>query len=97
MPRPQSDFVSTMLARMPDAHARMQAAAVLRQFAGATINLPVDDVRSRRIREVVNMLANGMSPGDCVAAIRERWGLCDRTGWRYVKAARQMSVKEGGN
>ena len=87
----KSRFVDSLLAAMPTDGAKLACLSVLGQWAGATIYLPNDSKSKRRQRAAKHMLDNAMAPGDVVRALRERFGVSDRTAFRDVRSARNMS------
>lgn len=84
-------FVEQLIAAMPTPGARLSLLSVLGRWAGATVYLPSQSKALRRQRSAKNMLDNGMSPGEIAQALRERYGVSDRTAARDVSAARKMA------
>jgi hypothetical protein len=87
----KSGFVESLLAAMPTNGAKLACLSVLGRWAGATVYLPSDSKSKRRQLAAKHMLDNAMLPGDVVRALRERFGVSDRTAFRDVSIARKMS------
>jgi hypothetical protein len=89
-------FADALLAAMPDTRARLAALTILAKWASCTVYIPAIEQRARRReRAAVNMLANGMDGGEAVEALRQRFGVSQRSAWRDVNAARKLALNGG--
>lgn len=84
-------FIRDLVDNMPTASAKLAVVSVLAKWSGQTIYLPTESKAGRRQRAAENMLANGMTPAAIVDALRQRFGISQRTAQRDVKSARKMS------
>ncbi len=89
---PGEAFCNDLLEAMPSPHARMLLAARLASYAGQTIYLPAQSKTGRRIQAARRMMENRMTDAEIVGAIACRFGVCRRTAYRDVIAARKMST-----
>ena len=80
-----------MLEAMPTPAARLACLSVLGRWAGSNVYLPAENKALRRRRAAKNMIDNGMTSGDIVQALRERFKISDRTALRDVSSARKMA------
>ena len=84
-------FVDDLIAAMPTPGAKLAALSVLGKWAGAVVYLPTESKAQRRRRAAKHMLDNMMLPADIAQALRERYGVSDRTAFRDVSSARKMA------
>ena len=86
-------FAEELLSAMRTPEARLAALTTLARWAGRTIYLPSESRARKRERAAVHMLQNGMLGADAVQALRERFGVCQRTAWSDVKAAKKICIE----
>ena len=84
-------FVEELVAAMPNPQARLVLIAVLAKYAGQTVYIPLESKRERRVRSARHMLSNNMSAAEVAATIAARFRVSQRTAYRDVKTARNMS------
>lgn len=86
-------FTRELVDAMPDTRSRLICLSVLAKWAGASLYLPMPPKANRRARVAANMIANGTTCAAVRTIIRERFNVSDRTAWRDVILAGQMSRK----
>jgi hypothetical protein len=82
------EFERDLLGAIVDPRSRANVVAVLERWRGISIYLRGRQKNARRQQAAANMLANGMEAADIAAALRERYGICDRQARRDIERAR---------